>query len=181
MLELNFKLLFHNYNFCCWIHTGRLWISSDPARESHWFWQFLWRQKPSLKSMNMCVIGPSRTCPQASSYRICSVFSIWLQGSQQPLTALSKIPQTTSRLWWFAKTFNNTVYASVYFSCHCCNCDLYLERLCPLAKYRLCCAITSELFCSLCTLMNNTNFTQRDIPSKIRICEGEEKPSPAYF
>lgn len=109
----------------------------------------------------MCVIGPSRTCPQASSYPICPVFSIWLQGSQQPLTALSKIPQTTSRLWWFAKTFNNTVYASVYFSCHCCNCDLYLERLCPLSKYRLCCAITSELFCSLCTLMNNTNFTQR--------------------
>lgn len=29
--------------------------------------------------------------------------------------------------------------------------------------------------------MNNTHFAQKDIPSKLRIREGEEKPNPVYF
>lgn len=136
--------------------------------------------KPSLESTIVCVIVPSRTFPQASSYRICPILSIWLQKSAT-INSTEQKSQTPSSLWWLTRPFNNTVYASVCFSCHCCNCDLYKKCQYLLWKYRPCCAITSELFYSLCTLMNNTHFIQRDIPSKLRIHEGEEKPNPVYF
>lgn len=57
---------------------------------------------------------------------------------------------------------------------------IYIRSACAhFGNIVLCCAITSELFCTLCTLMNNTSH--RDIPSKHRIREGEEKPNPVCY
>lgn len=57
---------------------------------------------------------------------------------------------------------------------------IYIRSACArFGNIVLCCAITSELFCTLSTLMNNTSH--RDIPSKHKIWEREEKPNPVYY